>query len=189
MNRPYGFYEPAFKKYITACFIAGVNPDRVLQTIGTAPASAGYHAKDGTYTDTQGIKRNYCAATDIRSKDLTEKQCIALITALKDQGFAAFWRHTGSFANNQHIHFVYSACFMKAALRGQVRDFVVGKDGLKYHRPDPYWKDHPLTEEERKRFIRNLIASNPELFSLNFDEDEEDFDDCQHDGHIVPDDD
>jgi hypothetical protein len=133
MTRPYGMAEAAFNSYIKATFQAGVNPEktkaggkRVVQTIGGAPASAGTHAKDGTLDG-----KDYCAAVDISCvHDLDLKKTQELVKALWKNGFIAWHRNTGSFANNQHIHAVYVGVYMKKALRAQVHSFLANRSGL-----------------------------------------------------------
>jgi hypothetical protein len=181
MLRPYGMLERAFNSWIKACYEAKINPDRIMQTIGSADASAGYHAKDGSFMTSKGAKRNYCAATDTRSKDLSTAECKRLLKALKKNGFAPFWRRTGSFKNNQHFHIVYIACYMKPQLRGQVLDFFEGLNGLKGHDPDPDWglKSMKHTKEELEHMKANFYASNPKWsLSGEFSAEPEDEEDC-----------
>ena len=132
MVRPYGFHPAAFKAYILACYRAGVDPDRVSQTIGNAKASAGYHARDGVMMDGV-IPRAYCAATDIGVRGLSDEKIKTLLERLAEVGFFGWYRHTGSFANNRHIHFVWAACKMKPQLRGQFHDWVHNRNGLVGH--------------------------------------------------------
>ncbi len=129
---------------------AGVTAAQISQTIGNAPASAGYHAADGTADGHQ-----YCAAVDIRTRNLNEQQILALLDALGRNGFAAWYRQPGSdgWPANQspHIHAVFAGIRMKAQLREQVRDFLVNKNGLSSHRIYRFWtipqaiKDHIRT--------------------------------------------
>ena len=106
---------------------AGVAAWRITQTIGSAPASAGTHARDG-YANGQP----YSAATDISVTGLTNAQIVNLLEKLAKEGFAAYYRHTGQDGWNgvNHIHAVYANCAMKASLRSQVRSWLVGRNGL-----------------------------------------------------------
>ena len=64
---------------------AGVSASRVTQTIGSAPASAGYHAADGT---ADGLA--YTAAVDLSTRDLSTTEIRALLRRLGENGFAAW---------------------------------------------------------------------------------------------------
>ena len=63
---------------------------RIIQAKGGAVASAGTHV-DG-------------CALDLRTRDLSTAVITKVVAALRECGWVAHWRHTGSFANNQHIH-------------------------------------------------------------------------------------
>jgi hypothetical protein len=128
----------AFDSYIRACFHAGVSPDRISQTIGTAPASAGVHRRDGILFE--GAKPvPYCAAVDLRTRDLAPEQIRALLHHLAVQGFAGWFRHRGTFKANQHIHAIYAGLPMKMALQRQVKDFLTDRDGLASHSAETFW--------------------------------------------------
>ena len=66
----YGYYPDARD----ALLQLGVTSSRVSQTIGGAPASAGYHLKDGSANGT-----DFCAATDVRTGGQTEAQIRSLL--------------------------------------------------------------------------------------------------------------
>jgi hypothetical protein len=142
MERPKGMHETAFKAYIRACFLAGIDPSgRVMQTIGNAPASAGFHARDGVLDG-----QSYCAAVDLRTRDLTRKQIKALLKHLAYVGFACWYRFEGSFSNNEHIHAVYAALPMKPQLQRQVIDFLNNRDGLASHAQETFYTAPPATD-------------------------------------------
>jgi hypothetical protein len=111
---------------------AGVTSDRISQTIGSAPASAGYHAADGT---ADGLP--YTAAVDLRTRDLSTAEIRALLGALAQHGFAAWYRQPGAdgwpASEAPHIHAVFAGVVMKSQLRSQVRDYLVGRNGLSSH--------------------------------------------------------
>lgn len=110
----------------------GIDAADISQTIGSAAASAGYHAKDGT-ADGQP----YTAAVDLRTGGLSESQIRTLLGKLAAQGFAAWYRKPGSDGwpsdEAPHIHAVYAGCAMKAELDGQVKDYRAGLNGLVSH--------------------------------------------------------
>jgi hypothetical protein len=55
-----------------------------------------------------------------------------LLEKLGKVGFAAWYRKSGrdGWSGVNHIHAVYASCKMKAALRSQVRSWLVGRKGL-----------------------------------------------------------
>jgi hypothetical protein len=118
---------------------SGVTASRISQTIGNAPASAGFHAEDGT---TNGDP--YCAAVDLRVLDLSTTEIKTLLDKLGRNGFAAWYRQPGhdGWPSNQapHIHAVFAGIVMKSVLRAQVRDYLVGLNGLSSHTAYKFWQ-------------------------------------------------
>jgi hypothetical protein len=106
---------------------SGVASWRITQTIGNAPASAGYHAQDGSVNG-----QPYSAATDISVSGMTSTQIHNLLEKLGKVGFAAWYRKNGvdGWSGANHIHAVYANCKMKSQLRAQVRSWLVGRNGL-----------------------------------------------------------
>jgi hypothetical protein len=142
MERPYGMHKTAFAAYIRACFVAEINPNgRIMQTIGDAAASGGVHAQDGTLNGQQ-----YCAAVDLRTRDLTRSQVKHLLRRLAECGFACWYRYTGAFTSNEHIHAIYAALPMKVALRRQITDFLNDRDGLRGHGEEKFYTAPPATD-------------------------------------------
>jgi|GEM_PF-801988 len=135
---------------------AGVSASRITQTIGSAPASAGYHAADGS---ANGL--DYCAAVDLRTRDLSTAQVRELLDQLGRNGFAAWYRQPGAdgWPSSQapHIHAVFAGVRMKSQLRGQVRDFLENRNGLSSHTVYQFW-DIPVE-------IKTLVA---ELFGRHY---------------------
>ncbi|MBL8678091.1 MAG: hypothetical protein JNK05_02955 [Myxococcales bacterium] len=132
---------------------AGITAGQISQTIGGAPASAGYHLQDGT---SMGLA--YCAATDLRTGGMSETQIRALLEALALNGFAAWYRKPGSdgwpSSEAPHIHAVFAGVVMKTQLRGQVRDWLLGLNGLASHTTYRFW-----TPSARARGIVRLLFS------------------------------
>ncbi|HVF11090.1 MAG TPA: hypothetical protein VNA16_09825 [Abditibacteriaceae bacterium] len=123
LARPYGMAPAAFEAYIRACVRAGVNPNRIGQTIGDDPRSKGYHKRDGVLW-VGGQRVDYCTAVDLGTFDLTEAQIERLLHELTVQGFACWYRHEGKWKGGEHIHAVYCFLPMKRQLRRQVRQFL-----------------------------------------------------------------
>jgi hypothetical protein len=106
---------------------AGVAAWRITQTIGSAPASAGYHAQDGTVNGAP-----YTAAVDLSTSGLSSAQIHNLLEKLAKTGFAVWYRKNGvdGWSGANHIHAVYANCKMKTQLRAQVRSWLNGRNGL-----------------------------------------------------------
>lgn len=124
----------------------GITAAGISQTIGSAPASAGYHAKDGT---ANGLP--YSAATDIRTGGKTEAQIRTLLSDLAKSGFAAWYRKPGSdgwpSTEAPHIHAVYAGCVMKPELDAQVKDYRAGLNGLTSHTRYTFWTASQATRD------------------------------------------
>lgn len=133
----------------------------------TVSASAGSHDRD--------------AAIDcyIPGVDWWESQRF-----LRELGWAAWYRHTGSFADNQHIHMIslgYSTP-VGYLIPGQVSDYYAHRDGLASHAIDdswhpadidstifnyPAWKaaledDMPYTEKQLADIVSKAVAEQLE---------------------------
>lgn len=148
--------KPAFNAYINSCFKAGINPaKRVMQTLGSAAASAGTHGRDGTLNG-----EDYSAAVDLRTRDLNVAEIKSLIKALTENGFVAWYRHTGSFETNRHIHAIYVGLPMKKMLRAQVVDFLNDRTGLVGHATEKFYTAPRATD----LVIQTLfIHANPQM--------------------------
>lgn len=137
----------------------GLGVDRITQTIGNAPASAGTHAQDGT---ADGLA--YSAATDLSVRGWTEAQIKDVLERLGQVGFAAWYRKPGydgwPSTASAHIHAVYAGCRMKLVLRDQVRDWLQDRNGLVSHTKYNFldW-----SEFARNRVRKLFLAENPGL--------------------------
>jgi hypothetical protein len=138
MRKPFGMGLWEFDAYIRACAKAKVSPNRITQTIGYAKASAGYHAPDG-FARERGQRIQYTCALDISVRGLTKPQIHALVVALSDAGFVAWYRTGPKWTGNNHIHCVFVGYPMKPQLRSQVKDAFAGKDGLAGHRKETFY--------------------------------------------------
>lgn len=135
----------------------GITADKVTQTIGSAPASAGTHAQDGTI---DGVA--YSAATDLSVKTLTNAQVKVLVDDLASHGFAAFFRDPGKdgwpSTEARHIHAIFVAVPMKDSLKAQVKDWLEGLNGLKSHAPYTFYQ----ASAAKKALIEELFTkANP----------------------------
>lgn len=147
----------------------GIEPPRVIQGLGFAPASAGIHGVDG-YVG----KRPYCAAFDLSVSDLTPEQTQLLLHRLRGVGFVCWWRIPGvsfpvttyGIEAGPHIHGIDPFVPHKWRLEMQIRDYVAGNNGIEIgryaHRPDPA-AAVPQTLAERSLLYRqgNLWQLRP----------------------------
>lgn len=137
----------------------GIDVSRISQTIGDAPASAGSHAADGAVDG-----EHYCAATDLRIRDLTDLQVRQLADKLASVGFAPFPRFPGRdhwpATEVKHLHTVWCGCHMKAMLRRQVHDFcaIPNRNGLASHAPYLFWHPHQSSVQVCRELF---LAHNP----------------------------
>jgi hypothetical protein len=154
----YGMPPQMYQDYIMACYKAKVNPNnRIVQTIGNAPASAGTHAQDGTVLE-NGIQYGYGAALDLRSKDLTDQQKKVLLSHLFDWGFVGWYRYKGSFFANRHFHMVYARYSMKRSLRNQVHAFMNDRDGLAGNQKEVF---KVATVKQKQKLRTYFLRVNP----------------------------
>ena len=136
----------------------GITADRISQTIGNAPASAGTHAVDGTV---DGVA--FSAATDLRTGGLTETEIADELEALGTAGFAAWYRHTGhdGWSGVTHIHAVWVNVGIKRSLRDQAHDYCNWKNGLASHAIYQFHHfSQAAVDEVRARFLANNPAAN-----------------------------
>lgn len=111
----------------------GVTSRQITQTVGTAPASKGFHSAEGQI---DGI--DYTSCIDL-SWELASRE---FKTRMVQAGFAPFFRHTGSFADNRHIHAVsiglrdsQRRCRILPGPRQQIIDATRNLNGLVGHAP------------------------------------------------------
>lgn len=125
---------------------------RLVQLIGLAAASAGYHKPEGTHN---GLP--YTTAADCSVRGLTNTQQATWIDELCMAGFIPFKRN---WPGNEHIHMNWAGAPMKAQLDMQNEDFFAGRDGLVGHRRiDQEWWYPEL--EARKIPEAMFRISNP----------------------------
>lgn len=146
-----------FEAFLKACSEAGIKPPKIMQTIGNAKASAGYHARDGLFNG-----RPYCCAVDLSVRSFfgatgyNEKQIKWLLWHLARNGFVGWYRYRGSFQFNRHLHIVYVGHPMKAQLRAQVFSFLDDRNGLAGNAKEPFWTAPADCDAElRQMFLKS----------------------------------
>jgi hypothetical protein len=150
MKLPYGMFPRQFEDYIQACYAAKVDPDRISQTIGSAPASKGYHAKDGIIIN-GGKPYAFCAATDLDTSGLSVKQIKTLLYHLAENDFVGWYRYLRPFHTNRHIHIVYASVYMKPQLQRQVVSYLNSRDGLAGNLIERFYTAPTELDEEIKK--------------------------------------
>lgn len=132
----------------------------ITQTLGDAPDSKGFHAADGRYKTAAGTWQDYCAAIDfsVRQKamrlsddqrvDMDENRIRWFLKHLAEHGFVAWYRRPSQGFDSPHIHAVFAGVKMKEALRGQVRDFLNDRTGLKGHATETFWTAPPVVDAQ-----------------------------------------
>jgi hypothetical protein len=135
----------------------GVTAAGISQTIGSAAASAGTHAQDGTASGYA-----YSAATDLRVVGMSEAAIGKFLDSLAKVGFIAWYRKPGSdgwpSSEAPHIHAIWVGAKMKLSLRNQVRDFMAGKNGLASHTT---YKFHTWSQCWRDALWKRYLKNNP----------------------------
>jgi hypothetical protein len=135
----------------------GFTASRISQTIGNAAASAGTHAQDGTAGG-----HPYSAATDLRVVGLTTNQIAKLLDDLASVGYAGWYRRPGydgwPASEAPHIHAVWVGAPMKLILRNQLRDWIVGKNGLASHTTYTF---HTWPQCRRDAIWKRFLLHNP----------------------------
>ncbi|MDQ2807442.1 MAG: chitosanase, partial [Chloroflexota bacterium] len=131
----YGMAPAAMAAYQAAAKEAGIkNPrSRLVQTIGDASASSGFHHRDGFMAPGSNGQYSYSAraaegsvaysaAADLSVRELDKGQIEHWLEALARHGFAAWYRpwYKNSGGSNFHIHAVYSGVHMKKELSNQI---------------------------------------------------------------------
>ena len=91
---------------------------------------------------------------------MSEAEIEDLIERLGQLGFAPWYRKPGRDGwpadEAPHMHVVWAAAPMKATLRAQIRDFLVGKNGLASHTTYTFHAWSPFAiDRVRKAFLAN----------------------------------
>jgi hypothetical protein len=95
---------------------------------GTVSASGGTHTGE---------------AVDLRVRHLTSGQRVKLVHALKDAGFAAWYRAEVPGLWGPHIHAIPFGGAVSSAARSQLVAFDAGRDGLRGNRLDRTYRPDP----------------------------------------------
>lgn len=82
-------------------------------------------------------------AVDLRTRHLTSTQRVKLVRALKDAGFAAWYRKDTPGVWGPHIHALPIGGDLSSSARSQVRAFDAGRDGLRGNRADRTYRPEP----------------------------------------------
>ena len=81
----------------------------------------------------------------------TPKKRNKMLNAIKDAGFAAWYRTKSQGFDSNHIHAIAIGCRDLAPLaKSQVLDYDRGKDGLRGHDDDPTYRPNPKVKFDMK---------------------------------------
>lgn len=130
--------------------------ERTVEMIKWAEKTAGFK-----FRITQGSYSTGVAASagthdgggvvDFSVRLMTEKRRAKMVKALKDAGFAAWYRKIEQGFDSNHVHAVAIGCTDLALLaKKQVTDYDKGLDGLKGHQPDPTYRPDPKVKWDSK---------------------------------------
>ena len=161
VTRPYGMTPSMWRGQGLAYKEAGLALKRPSQTIGAARASVGTHAKDGVLrecVESACGNYDYSAAVDLSVRGYSSAQIRTLIERLAERGYIAWYRRTGSFANNKHIHMVYVGVKMKGQLQSQARDGLHDRTGLVGHARETFYN---LTPTQKNTLRALFLKANP----------------------------
>jgi hypothetical protein len=140
--------------------------NNVVQSVGDAPQSAGYHAQDGTFANERGISEPYCAAFDMSLKHphhYTGEQVGRILLRMLAKGIVPFWRQPSQGFSGPHIHAIDCHLRMKDQLQRQVREFLDGGDGLVGDNVDSFW----FTYYQQKSFKVMCAAIRDDMRKSN----------------------
>jgi hypothetical protein len=141
----------------------GIENDQITQGFGNAEASAGFHRQESFCKDSYGTHA-FSSCVDLTwslvSADLKSK--------LVEASFCPFFRNSGSFANNKHIHAVYVGAkdnhdhvTILAGPRSQIIDYTRGLNGLVGHAQ--LTGEYAPTEDEKKQIYKQYSGWCPHV--------------------------
>ena len=141
---------------------AGIDPSRIVQTLGHARASGDTHNMDGTENG-----QAFSAAIDLsvhHPTQLTVEQIKTVLGTMALHGFAGWYRNPGvdywPAQDEEHMHFAFAGIGMKLSLRNQIHDWCHSpmRNGLVRHQAYAFWQPN----QEMVDVIRALfLAHNP----------------------------
>lgn len=136
-----------------------VHPSRVSLALHDLRESSGAHQPEPGSIHT--------AAVDLYVVDLSVPEIRHLLDTLGRAGFAAWYRYPGRDGWPSrylpHVHAVYAGVPLKAQLRGQVRDYLRGRNGLRSHARYAFHRFHPKAVATVHRLFHSNGASRIRL--------------------------
>lgn len=128
---------------------------RIIQCLGNAPASKGYHGADG-----KANGKSYCVAVDFSVETFVDENGVVdkrrlrwFLYQLARNGFVGFARLEGVWENNQHVHAIYVRHTMKPELESQVVDWLKGYNGLARRAREHFWQANEHVKAEIQLFF------------------------------------
>ena len=164
--RPRGMHPKAWAAFQKGFADSGMAPMRIVQTCTGSlgrrvKASAGTHDADGVLPGGEPFSVSLdLSVWKIRGVVRWDEAHIKwALHNLADEGFACWYRHTGSFARNLHIHAIYLGLPMKPVSQNQAVDFLNGRTGLIGHAREKFWT--PTSALDAK-LTALFLSANPE---------------------------
>lgn len=164
--RPRGMHPKAWAAFQKGFADSGMAPMRIVQTctgsLGSrVKASAGTHDADGVLPGGEPFSVSLdLSVWRIRGlKRWDEAHIKWALYNLADEGFACWYRYTGSFALNLHIHAVYLGLHMKPISQEQAIDFLNRETGLVSPKFEKFWLPSNALDA---KLTRLFLSANPE---------------------------
>lgn len=164
--RPRGMHPDAWDAMQRAFADSGMPQMRVVQTCTGAlgarvAASAGTHDADGVLAGGEPFSVSVDLSTwRIRGVARWDEAHIKwALYNLADEGFAGWYRHTGSFTSNRHLHLLWLGQHMKEVSQNQAIDYLNRKNGLANHDWEQFWTPSSALDA---KLTALFLSANPE---------------------------
>lgn len=126
---------------------------RTVQMIKWAEKKAGFTFRivQGSY-NTGGVSASAGThdgggAVDFGTRELSDAKRRVMLNALKDAGFAAWYREARPGVWGEHVHVIAIGCAdLGRIAKQQVEAYINGKDGLSGNGPDKSYRPKPLVK-------------------------------------------
>jgi hypothetical protein len=152
---------------------------RTVEMIKWAESKAGFKFRitQGSYSDGVAASagtHDGGGAADFSVRLMLPAKRVKMIRALKDAGFAAWYRTKSDGFTSNHVHAIAIGCKDLAPLaKSQVVDYDRHRDGLKGHNFDPTYRPVPKVKFSEKlnkpvsRELADSVVSSPAVPAKN----------------------
>lgn len=110
---------------------------RITRGLDTQEANWNYHQADFSHDGAE-----FSAAVDISTRCLEDEQIKDLLGELAERGFAAWLREKDKdgWTGSKHIHAVWASAKLKPQLSEQIRNWLLGRNGLASNLKYKFWE-------------------------------------------------